>query len=76
MISFIVQHTMRKAWVGRCVLGSRSASRAPREVAPGEQMPGAINMGLADGHTELVKLDDLWKYYWHLDWQPPVTRSY
>ena len=51
-----------------------SASRAPRDVAPGEKMPGAINMGLADGHTELVKLEDLWKYYWHLDWQPPATR--
>jgi prepilin-type N-terminal cleavage/methylation domain-containing protein len=32
------------------------------------KMSGAINMGLADGHTELVKLEDLWKYYWHLDW--------
>jgi hypothetical protein len=21
-----------------------------------------------------AKLEDLWKYYWHLDWQPPVTR--
>ena len=37
-------------------------------------MPGAINMGLADGHTELVKLEDLWKYYWRLDWQPPAVR--
>ena len=41
---------------------------------PDEKMPGAINMGLADGHTELVKLEDLWKYYWHLDWQPPAIR--
>ncbi|MDB6026510.1 MAG: hypothetical protein JWM68_2733 [Verrucomicrobiales bacterium] len=54
--------------------GGRSASRAPREMVPGEKMPGAINMGLADGHTELAQLEDLWKYYWHLDWQPPVTR--
>ena len=63
--------------MGRCTIarhGSRSASRAPRNVAPGEKMPGAINMGLADGHTELVKLEDLWKYCWHLDWQPPFTR--
>ena len=63
--------------MGRCTIarhGSRSASRAPLKVAPGEKMPGAINMGLADGHTELVKLEELWKYYWHLDWQPPVTR--
>ncbi len=63
--------------MGRCTIarhGSRSASRAPRNVTPGEKMLGAINMGLADGHTELVKLEDLWKCYWHLDWQPPVTR--
>jgi len=48
--------------MGRCTIarhGSRSASRAPREVAPGGKTPGAINMGLADGHTELLKLEDL-----------------
>src|SRR6266568_9150 len=63
--------------MGRCTIarhGSRSASQAPRKIAPGQKMPGAINMGLADGHTELVKLEDLWKYYCHLDWQPPATR--
>jgi prepilin-type processing-associated H-X9-DG protein len=63
--------------MGRCTIarhGSRSASRAPRDVAAGDKMPGAINMGFADGHTELVKLEDLWKYSWHLDWQPPATR--
>jgi prepilin-type N-terminal cleavage/methylation domain-containing protein len=63
--------------MGRCTIarhGNRSASRAPRNIAPGAKLPGAINMGLADGHTELVKLEDLWKYYWHLDWQPVVTR--
>jgi len=63
--------------MGRCTIarhGSRSASRAPRNLAPGQKLPGAINMGLADGHTELVKLEDLWKSYWHLDWQPPGTR--
>jgi prepilin-type N-terminal cleavage/methylation domain-containing protein/prepilin-type processing-associated H-X9-DG protein len=55
--------------------GSRSASSAPRNLKPGEKMPGAINMGFADGHSELAKLEDLWKYYWHLDWQTPVARS-
>jgi prepilin-type N-terminal cleavage/methylation domain-containing protein len=63
--------------MGRCTIarhGSRSASRAPRNLAPGEKMPGAINMGLADGHTEMVKLEELWNFYWHLDWQPPTTR--
>jgi prepilin-type processing-associated H-X9-DG protein len=37
-------------------------------------MPGAINMGMTDGHAELVKLEDLWNYYWHLDWQPAAVR--
>jgi prepilin-type N-terminal cleavage/methylation domain-containing protein len=63
--------------MGRCTIarhGSRSASSAPRDFAISGKMPGAINMGLADGHTELVKLEDLWNYYWHLDWQPPATR--
>ena len=63
--------------MGRCTIarhGSRSASRAPRNFDLRGKMPGAINMGLADGHTELVKLEDLWKYYWRLDWQPPAIR--
>lgn len=63
--------------MGRCTIarhGSRSASRAPRHFSTSDRMPGAINMGLVDGHTELVKLEDLWKYYWHLDWQPPRVR--
>ena len=38
------------------------------------QIGGGINMGLADGHAELVKLEDLWTLYWHLDWQPPAPR--
>ena len=31
-------------------------------------------MGLADGHVELAKLENLWNYYWHRDWEPPATR--
>src|SRR6266853_4410140 len=41
--------------MGRCTIArhaSRSASRAPRKMARGQKMPGAINMGLADGHIE------------------------
>jgi prepilin-type N-terminal cleavage/methylation domain-containing protein len=63
--------------MGRCTIarhGSRAASSAPRNFSTKDKMRGAINMGLADGHTELVKLEDLWEYYWHLDWQPPATR--
>jgi prepilin-type N-terminal cleavage/methylation domain-containing protein len=63
--------------MGRCTIarhGSRSASSAPRKFSTSNQMPGAINIGMAEGHVELVKLEELWQYYWHLDWQPPVTR--
>ncbi len=63
--------------MGRCTImrhGSGTPSRAPRDVPPGEKMPGVINMGFADGHTEPVKLENLWTLYWHLDWQPPATR--
>jgi prepilin-type N-terminal cleavage/methylation domain-containing protein len=63
--------------MGRCTIarhGSRSASSAPRHFSTSSKMPGAINMGLADGHTEWMKLEDLWNYYWHVDWQPPATR--
>jgi prepilin-type N-terminal cleavage/methylation domain-containing protein/prepilin-type processing-associated H-X9-DG protein len=54
--------------------GGASASRAPRNVPPGTRLPGAINIGLADGHAELVPLERLWNYYWHLDWQVPAVR--
>jgi prepilin-type processing-associated H-X9-DG protein len=63
--------------MGRCTIarhGSRSASRAPRNFSTGGKPPGAINMGMADGHVELVQLEGLWKCCWHRDWQPPVTR--
>jgi prepilin-type N-terminal cleavage/methylation domain-containing protein len=54
--------------------GGRTASSAPQNVPAGQKMPGAINMGMTDGHAELVKLEDLWNYYWHRDWQPPAVR--
>jgi prepilin-type N-terminal cleavage/methylation domain-containing protein/prepilin-type processing-associated H-X9-DG protein len=63
--------------MGRCTIarhGSRSASRAPRDHPPGKQLPGAINMGMADGHAELVKLENLWNYDWHNSWQVPERR--
>jgi prepilin-type processing-associated H-X9-DG protein len=52
----------------------RDKSTAPRHVDLRQPLPGAINTGMTDGHVELMKLDDLWKCYWHLDWEPPVIR--
>jgi len=63
--------------MGRCTIarhGGRSPSSAPRRVPAGAHMPGAIEMGMADGHAELVRLEDLWKLAWHLDWQTPAKR--
>ena len=65
--------------MGRCTIarhGGRSASSAPQNLPPGQTLPGAINMGMADGHAELVKLEDLWNLYWHLNWQPPAARPH
>lgn len=54
--------------------GGRAASSAPRNVPPGAKMPGAIDMGMADGHAELVKIENLWNLDWHLNWQTPTPR--
>lgn len=54
--------------------GGIPAGSAPRYVAPGSVLPGAINMAFVDGHAQLVKLQNLWTYEWHLDWKRPRIR--
>jgi prepilin-type N-terminal cleavage/methylation domain-containing protein/prepilin-type processing-associated H-X9-DG protein len=54
--------------------GDKPAATAPRLILPGAQLPGSINMGFLDGHAENAKLQNLWSYYWHLDWTPPSVR--
>lgn len=53
--------------------GMRPAS-APRSLVSGDKLPGAINIGMADGHAQLVPLERLWTLYWHLDWVVPAAR--
>ncbi|MDE3067706.1 MAG: type II secretion system protein [Verrucomicrobiota bacterium] len=63
--------------MGRCTIsrhGGVNPSRAPRDVAAGRKLPGAINVAQADGHAQLVKLDDLWNLTWHRNWQTPAMR--
>jgi prepilin-type N-terminal cleavage/methylation domain-containing protein len=36
-------------------------------------LPGNIVMGFYDNHVELVKLQNLWTYYWAADWVPTTT---
>ena len=39
-----------------------------------QRLPGAINVVFADGHTDLVKLEELWNLEWHKDYKPPGKR--
>ena len=68
-----------EAEMGRCTIprhGGYNPARASRDFDPAQRMPGGINLALTDGHVELVKLENLWNYFWHLDWQPPVPRPH
>jgi prepilin-type N-terminal cleavage/methylation domain-containing protein/prepilin-type processing-associated H-X9-DG protein len=47
---------------------------APRVFNTSQRLPGALNIGMADGHVELVRLENLWQCYWHLNWAPPAVR--
>jgi prepilin-type N-terminal cleavage/methylation domain-containing protein/prepilin-type processing-associated H-X9-DG protein len=49
-------------------------NKAPRNLRSGEKLPGAINVSMADGHTQLVPLENLWSLYWHHNWQVPAQR--
>src|ERR1017187_957548 len=63
--------------MSRCTIarhGGRGAGSAPTNVGPGQFLPGTIDIGLVDGHAEQVKLENLWNYYWHLNWIPPAHR--
>ena len=63
---------MQRATIARH--GGVNPAKAPRNFDTSQRLPGAINIGFADGHAELSKLESLWQFYWHLDWQPPSPR--
>jgi type II secretory pathway pseudopilin PulG len=54
--------------------GSIAAKSAPRNVPAGSPLPGSVTVEFADGHAELVKLENLWTLLWHRDYVPPATR--
>lgn len=51
-------------------------AKAPQNFDPADQIPGANNVGMADGHVELVKLENFWQLDWHLNWQAPSPRPH
>lgn len=62
--------------IGRCTI-IRHGARVPSgktSIAAGKPLWGAINVAMADGHGELSRLSDLWRLYWHVNWQPPASR--
>jgi prepilin-type N-terminal cleavage/methylation domain-containing protein/prepilin-type processing-associated H-X9-DG protein len=66
------------AGMERCCIarhGSGYPQRAPASFffTPGKIVPGNINMGFFDGHVDMVPLQSLWTYYWHLGWVSSTT---
>ena len=49
-------------------------ARAPRNFDTRRRLPGAINLGMVDGHCEPMKLENLWQLCRHLNWRPPSPR--
>src|SRR6185312_5032947 len=63
---------MQRATIARH--GGVNPADAPTDFDTSQTLPGASNVGLADGHAELVKLENLWQLSWHLNWQAPSPR--
>ncbi len=64
--------TMARFTIARHKISSPSA--APQNVPAGQPLPGAISMSFADGHVEMVKLENLWNHYWGKNWVVPSPR--
>jgi prepilin-type processing-associated H-X9-DG protein len=51
--------------------GGVNPAKAPRAFAAGQKLPGAINLGMYDGHVQLAQLQKLWTFTWHRGWGEP-----
>ncbi|HXF10794.1 MAG TPA: prepilin-type N-terminal cleavage/methylation domain-containing protein [Desulfuromonadaceae bacterium] len=63
--------------MSRCTITRHAAGnpgKATRDFDTAQLLPGGINIGMADGHVELVKLENLWQLAWHLNWATPSPR--
>jgi len=54
--------------------GWQAPAGAPKNFNISQRLPGGINIGLFDGHAEFSPLENLWGYYWHLNYEPPAMR--
>jgi prepilin-type processing-associated H-X9-DG protein len=65
--------------ISRCTIprhASAGPASAPRIFDTTQRLPGSINIGMADGHVELKKLENLWQCSWHLNWVIPDPRPH
>jgi len=54
--------------------GNKPAGAAPRKLPFGTTvLPGNIVSSFYDGHASIMRLQDLWTYYWSLTWSPTNT---
>ena len=63
----------------RCTIerhGAGNPAGASRIIDTSQTLPGALNIGMADGHVEWVTLENLWQCCWHLNWTPPAVRPH
>jgi len=63
---------MSRCTIARHLLGGPKS--APRNVPAGQKLPGGIAMSFVDAHVEMVRLENLWQYNWHNNFQPPAVR--
>lgn len=49
-------------------------SAASKNFNPKNDLPGAINVAMADGHAQQVRLEKLWSLYWTRTWVVPARR--
>ena len=62
--------------MARCVTprhGSKPPGAAPRNFNPSQVLPGSVNLGFMDGHAETAKLQKLWRYQWHKNWNMAIV---
>lgn len=59
--------------MGRITI-DRHGSPSPNGNVTGYPLPGKNNMVFADGHVELTKLDDIYKWQWSRTFVEPATR--
>ena len=38
-----------------------------------ESIVVSVNVGFNGGHVQPVRLDALWRLYWHVDYRPPAS---